>query len=139
MFLRTLRKTRYSLMLISLLLSLWWLCSVLTGHLRHVWLASVLCILCPALALSVLALRGLLDYQVSPDCECINTTTNNVQVINRIKRAYLKNKVSSVSVTYEDSKVIPSRKTTYNSPRVHKKSYQVNANPDPLHEGDEYL
>ena len=60
------------------------------------------------------------------------------QVVNRIKRAYLKNKVSQ-SVVYEDSKVIPSRKTTYNSPRIHKKSHQVAANPDPFREGDEYL
>ena len=109
-------------MLISGLLSTWWVFSVLTGYLTEPWMAAVLCGLSPCLALSVLGLRGLLDYQV----------------VNRIKRAYLKNKVSQ-SVVYEDSKVIPSRKTTYNSPRLHKKSYQVAANPDPLREGDEYL
>ena len=109
-------------MLISALLSAWWVASVLTGYLTDVWVAAVLCGLSPCLALSVLGLRGLLDYQV----------------VNRIKRAYLKNKVSQ-SVVYEDSKVIPSRKTTYNSPRIHKKSYQVAANPDPFREGDEYL
>ena len=123
-------------MIISVVLTLWWIFSVLTSHLREVWLGAVLCLLCPVLAVSVLTLRGLLDYQVraghrTPPYNII------VQVINRIKRAYLKNKVSSVA--YEDSKVIPSRKTTYNSPRIHKKSYQVNANPDPVREGDEYL
>ena len=109
-------------MLISALVSAWWIFSVLTGYLAEVWMAAVLSALSPVLALSVLGLRGLLDYQV----------------VNRIKRAYLKNKVSQ-SVVYEDSKVVPSRKTTYNSPRIHKKSYQVTANPDPFREGDEYL
>ena len=109
-------------MVISALLSAWWVFSVLTGYLAEPWMAAVLSALSPGLALSVLGLRGLLDYQV----------------VNRIKRAYLKNKVSQ-SVVYEDSKVIPSRKTTYNSPRIHKKSHQVAANPDPFREGDEYL
>ena len=37
------------------------------------------------------------------------------QVINRIKRAYLKKEEGAV--IYEDSHTIPSRKTTYSSPR----------------------
>ena len=37
------------------------------------------------------------------------------QVINRIKRAYLKKEEGTV--IYEDSHTIPSRKTTYSSPR----------------------
>ena len=52
-------------MVISVVMSLWWLFSVLTSHLREVWLAAVLTLLCPALAVSVLTLRGLLDYQVT--------------------------------------------------------------------------
>ena len=35
--------------------------------------------------------------------------------MNRIKRAYLKNEEGTV--TYEESHIIPSRKTTYSSPR----------------------
>lgn len=65
------------------------------------------------------------------------------KVVNRIKRAYLKNKVGNVrnlnNVVYEDSRTIPSRKTTYGSPKNHKKSFPVTPNPDPLIEGDEYL
>lgn len=57
--------------------------------------------------------------------------------MNRIKRAYLKNKVGNT--VYEDSREIPSRKTTYSSPKSHKKSLAVTPNPDPLSEGDEYL
>ena len=74
-----------------------------------------------SLATFVLSLRGLLDHQV----------------VNRIKRAYLKNKVGNV--VYEDSREIPSRKTTYGSPKNHKKSQGVTPIPEPILEGDEYL
>ena len=57
--------------------------------------------------------------------------------MNRIKRAYLKNKVGNV--VYEDSREIPSRKTTYGSPKLRSKSQSVSPNPSPLIEGDEYL
>ena len=73
------------------------------------------------LSVCVLTLRGLLDYQV----------------VNRIKRAYLKNKVGNV--VYEDSRELPSRKTTYGSPRHRSRSQPVTPAPDTLMEDDEYL
>ena len=45
-------------MIISVVLTLWWIFSVLTSHLREVWLGAVLCLLCPAPSAATLALMG---------------------------------------------------------------------------------
>ena len=91
-----------------------------------------------SLATFILTLRGFFDYQVSSiNVKDWQNQKDIFEVVNRIKRAYLKNKVGNA--VYEDSREIPSRKTTYSSPKSHKKSLAVTPNPDPLSEGDEYL
>ena len=120
---RTLRRTRYSLLAILLSLFITWLFSILTSFYMRVWMAVVTMVSCITLSIFVLTLRGMFDYQV----------------VNRIKRAYLKNKVGNV--VYEDTREVSSRKTTYSSPtRQRHKSQAVTPIPDTtLVEGDEYL
>ena len=118
---RTLRRTRYSLLAILLVLFFTWLFSIMTAFFLETWMAAMTMISTCTLAVFVFTLRGLLDYQV----------------VNRIKRAYLKNKVGNV--VYEDSREVPSRKTTYGSPRHRVRSQAVTPAPETLVEGDEYL
>ena len=125
-------------MLVLVTLYITWLSSMFTSFFKEFWMAIVLMVASLSLATFILTLRGFCDYQVGVSMVKGKQNLKDIcQVVNRIKRAYLKNKVGNA--VYEDSREIPSRKTTYSSPKSHKKSLAVTPNPDPLSEGDEYL
>jgi len=93
---KTLRRTRYLLFIILILLSLSWGVGVVSAHYQHSTLALIFLVLRAFLAMAIL-LRCFLDSQV----------------MGRIKRGYLK--CEAVREVYEADEAVLSRKTTYAS------------------------
>jgi len=95
---KTLRRTRFILLLILILLIMVWTSGVVSSHFRLGWLAAAFILLSLVLALVILSLRCLLD----------------TQVVGRIKRAYLK--CEEVGEVYEASQhTIITRKPVFPS------------------------
>ena len=111
---RTLRRTRYLLLLLVIFLSLSWLTGLLSAHYQHQVLAISFLLLRVLLTASVL-LRCCLDSQVSGwqwlDI-CISCVS--LQVRGRVQRGYLK--CEEVREVYEADTAAQSKATIYTSP-----------------------
>ena len=71
-FLRTLRKTRYSLLLILISLFATWLFTSLSSYFLETWMALVSMVSSFTLSTFILSLRGLFDYQVKMSLSIVN-------------------------------------------------------------------
>ena len=73
--LRTLRRTRFLIFLLCLLLAATFTCGILAAHFMVSWLDIAFLVLSVVLAVASLVLRCFLDSQVrGPCCACVNLT-----------------------------------------------------------------